>query len=615
MCGIFGIVSKKNVLPRLIRGLKSLEYRGYDSAGIALIEKDSSKIKRLRAAGKVQALIQELHQKELKGTTGIAHTRWATHGEPSLENAHPHLSDSSKIAIVHNGIIENFMALKTLLINEGIIFSSETDSEVIVHLIEKYWNYTDSLLANIQRVVKYLNGTYGLAIIHQLYPEKIIVVHSGSPIVIGYGVDEHFISSDCLSLLPVTNRFSYLDQGDIAIVGLNKITCYNIEGNQRILEISEINQKQNAISKNQFKHYMQKEIFEQPSVISNIFLKAINQKNEIIIQSFGENAEGIFKRSSNIKIVACGTSFYAGLVAKFWLEEHSKVIVDVEIASEFRYRKFIIRDNTLFITISQSGETADTLAALRQAKKLGYLSTLAVCNVANSSLAREADLIFLTEVGIEIGVASTKAFTGQLVALLLLTVALAKSQKKLTIEKERKLLLSLKKIPEQIKKILLLNAEIKKLSQNFAKKHHTLFLGRGVHYPVALEGALKLKEVSYIHAEAYPGGELKHGPLALVDGEMPVIVIFPNDSLFEKLEANLQEVQARGGELYVFIDYAVKKNLNVNPKCVFVIDSVPEIIAPIIFTVPLQLFAYNVALQKGNDVDQPRNLAKSVTVE
>ena len=615
MCGIVGAVSERNVVPILLEGLKRLEYRGYDSAGVALMASGYTKILQLRVLGKVEVLIDEAHQQAVKGTTGIAHTRWATHGAPSLNNAHPHLSHSGQIAIVHNGIIENFMALKKMLINDGVVFSSQTDSEVIVHLLEKHWDDNKNLFSNIQNVTRRLKGAYGLAVIHQLYPDTITVVRSGSPIVIGYGIGENFISSDNLSLLPVTNRFSYLDEGDIAIIGLNNVTCYNTEGDLKTLEISEVNQTQDAVSKQHFKHYMQKEIFEQPEVIANTFVKWISQQNEIITEGFGANAKAIFEKVNNIKIVACGTSFHAGLIAKYWLEEYAKIPVDVEIASEIRYRKVAIRENTLFVTVSQSGETADTLAALRQAKTLDYLSTLAICNVTNSALVREADLVFMTAAGIEMGVASTKAFTTQLVAFLLLSVALAKSQQQLSQKREQQLLSALKKAPEQIKKVLLLDAEIERLSQDFVEKHHALFLGRGVQYPVALEGALKLKEISYIHAEAYPAGELKHGPLALVDKDMPVIAVAPNDALLEKLESNLQEVQARGGELYVFVDHAVNKNLNINSKHTFIIDSVPEIIAPIIFTVPLQLFAYHVAVQKGTDVDQPRNLAKSVTVE
>ena len=614
MCGIVGAISERNVLSILLAGLKRLEYRGYDSAGFALIQKSQSKIKQFRAVGKVKVLAHKVHQPYWKGTIGIAHTRWATHGAPSLRNAHPHLSNSRKIAIVHNGIIENFMALKNMLIDKGVIFSSETDSEVIVHLLEEYWDNADTLFYNVQKAVKYLSGTYGLAIIHHSYPNKIIVVRSGSPIVIGYGIGENFISSDSLSLLPVTNRFSYLDDDDIAIVGLKEVRCYNSKGDLKSIEISEVNQNQDLVSKKQFKHYMKKEIFEQPEVITNTLLKSVSNQNEIIIESFGINAKSILEKVNNIKIVACGTSFYSGLVAKFWLEEYAKVSVEVEIASELRYRKATIRDNTLFVTVSQSGETADTLASLRQAKTLNYLSTLAICNVVNSSLVRESHLVFITKAGIEVGVASTKAFTSQLVVFLLLTLALAKSQKQLDIYRENSLVLKLKKIPEQIKKVLLLDAEIARLSKDFIKKNHALFLGRGIHYPVALEGALKLKEVSYIHAEAYPAGELKHGPLALVDREMPVIAVVPNDALLEKIESNLQEVQARGGALYVFVDYAVK-DLHIHRKCTLVIDSMPEIIAPIIFTVPLQLFAYHVAVNKGTDVDQPRNLAKSVTVE
>ena len=507
------------------------------------------------------------------------------------------------------------MTLKKNLIDDGIIFSSDTDSEVIVHLLEKYWNYNASLFVNIQKVTKLLIGSYGLAIIHQSYPDKIIVVRSGSPIVIGYGMEENFISSDSLSLFPVTHRFSYLDDGDISIISLDKVICYNGNGEEKKLEILEINQNQDISSKKNFKHYMQKEIFEQPNVIFNTFIKSVTQKNEIIIESFGEKASKIFEKVNNIKIVACGSSFYSSLIAKFWIEEYSNIAVDVEIASEARYRSTVIKNDTLFITVSQSGETADTLAALRQAKNLNYLSTLSICNVLNSSLVRESELIFITEAGFEIGVASTKAFTTQLVAFLLLTFALAKSQKKLKLNNEKKFFSILKELPKHIKKVLLLNQNIKKMSKNFVEKNHVIFLGRGFYYPIALEGALKLKEISYIHAEAYPAGELKHGPLALVDKNMPVIAVVPNNTLLKKLESNLQEVQARGGQLYIFIDHLVNKDLNVNRKYTLTIESVPEIIAPIVFTVPLQLFAYHVAVYKGTDIDQPRNLAKSVTVE
>ena len=615
MCGIVGGVSERNVLAILVEGLKRLEYRGYDSAGVALADADG-KIKQVRSLGKVQALTEKIAKSQgFKGVMGIAHTRWATHGEPSERNAHPHISESGEIAIVHNGIIENYMFLKEILIKEGVNFQSQTDTEVVAHLLEKKWNKKNSFIVNVQNVTKQLKGAYGLAVMHQAYPNSLVVVRSGSPIVIGFGVGENFISSDTLSLLPVTNRFAYLDEGDIALVTSARVETYDHLGIKKLLDIRELDQVNDVAAKGQYKHYMQKEIFEQPQAIADTIANCISVDNEVIIDKFGLEAKILFEQVEHVKIVACGTSFHAGLVAKYWIEEHAKLPVDVEIASEFRYRQTVVPKNSLFITVSQSGETADTLAALRQAKKLGFLKTLAICNMPNSTMVCEADLVFMTQAGIEMGVASTKAFTTQLVGFLLLAIALGKAKQTLHIDKEKELLFSLKKAPEMAKNVLALDGELEQLSYDFIDQNHTLFLGRGVQYPVALEGALKLKEISYIHAEAYPAGELKHGPLALVDKDMPIVVVVPNDVLLEKLESNLQEVQARGGKLYVFVEQSVSKSLHINSRHTFIIDSVPEIISPIIFTIPLQLFSYHVAVQKGTDVDQPRNLAKSVTVE
>ncbi len=615
MCGIVGAVSERNVVAILLEGLKRLEYRGYDSAGIALITAEN-KIKRMRALGKVQELAEKVAaNNSFKGFTGIAHTRWATHGKPSEQNAHPHVSESGKIAIVHNGIIENFMTLKEALLADGVKFQSQTDTEVVAHLLERNWDNNKSFIANVQAVIKQLKGAYGLAVLHEDYPDSLVVVRSGSPIVIGFGIGENFVSSDTLSLLPVTNRFAYLDEGDMAFITRKAVEVYDNQGAVKVLAIKELDQTCDAASKGKYKHYMQKEIFEQPQVVADTFANCISVENEVIIDKFGLEAKGLFQQVEHVKIVACGTSFHAGLVAKYWIEEYARLPVDVEIASEFRYRQTVVPQNSLFITVSQSGETADTLAALRQAKLSGYMKTLAICNMPNSSMVREADLVFMTQAGVEMGVASTKAFTTQLVAFLLLATALGKARKVLSLDKEKDILSSLKKAPEIVKRVLALDGEIEQLSYDFVDKHHSLFLGRGVQYPVALEGALKLKEISYIHAEAYPAGELKHGPLALVDKDMPVIAVAPNDALLEKLESNLQEVQARGGVLYVFADHAISKSLHISSKHTFVIESVPVVISPIVFTIPLQLFSYHVAVQKGTDVDQPRNLAKSVTVE
>lgn len=614
MCGIVGAVSQKNILPILIEGLERLEYRGYDSSGIAFIKE--KKIIRKRSCGKVQNLIKIVKKNNnISGNIGIAHTRWATHGVPSVKNAHPHFSYSGDIAIVHNGIIENFIEIKKNLSKKSIIFNSNTDTEIIAHLLDSNWNKKKSLLYNIQKSIKYIKGAYGLAIIHKDYPNNICVVRSGSPIIIGYGENENFISSDTFSLLKTTNKFSYLDEGDTAVISNVNISIFDKNGKEKSLNIKKLDDFYNYTSKGKFNHYMKKEIFEQPKVAKRTFEKYITTENKIAINIFGKNSEKLLKKIEQIKIVGCGTSFHAGLVAKNWIEEYADIFADVEIASEIRYKKTIIRKNTLYLTVSQSGETADTLAALRQAKKLSYLTSLAICNVENSSLSREAKFVFITKAGIEMGVASTKAFTTQLIAFLLFAISLAKIKNKIKTSEEQKIIIQLKQIPLIMEKVLLLDKEIEHISKNFINKKQVLILGRGIQFPVALEGALKLKEISYIYAEAYPAGELKHGPLALVDKNMPVVSLIPNNNLLEKIDNNLQEVQARGGELYLFIDESVKNRINTKSKYTFLLESIPEIISPIIFTIPLKLFSYHVAVKKGTDIDQPRNLAKSVTVE
>lgn len=609
MCGIVGAVTERNVAPILVDGLKRLEYRGYDSAGIAII--GDKKINRVRTPGKVKELDDALTQNKMHGGTGIAHTRWATHGKPSEKNAHPQMSNDM-IAIVHNGIIENYLELKKKLTDDGYVFTSDTDTEVVAHLIHSEMKHNKDLLQAVQEAVKHLEGAYALGIVHRDQPNRLIAVRSGSPLVIGLGKNENFIASDPLALLPLTNQFIYLDEGDIADIGLNNITIYDIKNNivNRPIHTSDL--KNDTADRGEYRHFMLKEIFEQPRAVQNTLDERIT-KNHVIEQAFGINAGEIFDQVKKIQIVACGTSYHAGLVARYWLEGLAGVPCQTDIASEFRYRHKIIEPDTLFITLSQSGETADTLAALRQAKTLNYLSTLTICNVPHSSLTRESELTFLTRAGSEIGVASTKAFTTQLAALFLLTIALGKRHK-ISEKKPQQLITELKNVPEKIQQALDLNDEIKNLSELFADKQNALFLGRGIHFPIAMEGALKLKEISYIHAEAYPAGELKHGPLALVDKNMPVIAIAPNDELLEKLKSNFQEVRARGGELFVFADK--KSGLKETPGIKII--SMPEVdreISPLIYTVPLQLLAYHVAVLKGTDIDQPRNLAKSVTVE
>jgi len=611
MCGIVGAIAQREVSQILIEGLKRLEYRGYDSAGMALIDSESPKLACNKAVGKVSKLVELAAKKGSTGNIGIAHTRWATHGKPSVNNAHPHLS-SNTIAVVHNGIIENYEELRQQLKSDGYEFSSDTDTEVIVHLIHKIRNGGKvSLLESVKKAVKKLEGAYGLCVIDVNEPDKIVVTRSGSPLVIGKGIGENFIASDALALGQVTDRFIYLEEGDIARITRDDIKIFN--GNKSVNRpVVRISKSQGDTDKGEFSHYMLKEIYEQPKAIRDTLEGRIS-KTKVLEEAFGVKAQGIFDKITNVQIVACGTSFLAGQVSKYWLESIAKIPCQVDIASDYRYRSVIVQPGTLFVSISQSGETADTLAALRFANRAGYVATFAICNVATSSLVRESDFCLLTHAGQEIGVASTKAFTTQLCLLLLLAVVLGRRQG-LAAAAETKLVRKLNKLPDLITKTLELDGSIEKLSKRFANKQHALFLGRGIQYPVAKEGALKLKEISYIHAEAYPAGELKHGPLALVDSSMPVIAVAPNDELLGKLKANLAEVSARGGKLFVFADESIGFEGDKNCKVIHVPTS-PHILDPIVFVVPLQLLAYHVAILKGTDVDQPRNLAKSVTVE
>ncbi len=609
MCGIVGAISERNVVPILLAGLKKLEYRGYDSAGIAVI--GAKGINRLRVKGKVAALKQALKKTPVKGRVGIAHTRWATHGKPSKANAHPHVSHNM-IAVVHNGIIENHEELRQQLQQDGYKFTSETDTEVIAHLLHKQFLHDGNLKTAVQNTIKQLNGAYALAIINTKEPDHVIAIRSGSPLVVGLGIEENFLASDYLALLPVTQKFVYLEEGDLADISKDNVTIYDTANRKVKRKVHLYDGVHETVTRGKYKHFMQKEIFEQPAAITNTLAERIGS-DTILDNIFGAQAETVFRNTKNIQIVACGTSYHAGLIARYWIEKYCSLQCQVEIASEIRYRKTVVKPDTLFVTISQSGETADTLAALRQAKTLGYKHTLAICNVPESSLVRESDLVFMTKAGPEIGVASTKAFTTQLTALLLLTIALGKHHC-LSADKEMHLVHQLHKLPRLIKKTLALNATIQQLAEQFAEKHHAFFLGRGTQYPVAMEGALKLKEISYIHAESYPAGELKHGPLALIDKDTPVIVVAPNNKLLEKLVSNIHEVRARGGKLYVFADTAI--NMPEEPDLkIITMPQVPKEIAPIVYTVPLQLLAYHVAVLKGTDVDQPRNLAKSVTVE
>jgi glucosamine--fructose-6-phosphate aminotransferase (isomerizing) len=610
MCGIVGAVAQRDVADILVEGLKRLEYRGYDSAGVAIVDIDNQ-LKRVRRLGKVHELAEALTISPLFGGTGIAHTRWATHGIPSENNAHPHVS-SENIAVVHNGIIENHVALREQLIALGYVFSSETDSEVIAHLVHHQLKNTDSLLTAVQTSVKQLEGAYGTVVMDKNDSDRIVAARSGSPLVIGYGLGENFIASDMMALLPVTRKFSFLEEGDVAEVTRFEVTIFDSDGNQVKREAKEQDVSQDTSDKGEYRHYMLKETFEQPTAIRNT-LEGRLLGNSLRIDSFGEHADDIFKEIQHVQIIACGTSYHSGMVARYWLESLAGVSCNIEIASEFRYRKSHVPKNAMIVTISQSGETADTLAALRLAKELGYRASLVICNVAGSSLVRESDLAFMTKAGVEIGVASTKAFTTQLVGLLMMTLAIGKHHG-MPEQLQHDISQSLMTLPSKLDEVLALASSIEALAEDFADKNHALFLGRGDQYPIAMEGALKLKEISYIHAEAYAAGELKHGPLALIDAEMPVIVVAPQNDLIEKLKSNVEEVRARGGLMYVFAADDAKFESDDTMKVI----NVPycnEIIAPIVYTLPLQLLSYYVAIIKGTDVDQPRNLAKSVTVE
>ena len=611
MCGIVGAIAERNVSGILLEGLKRLEYRGYDSAGIAMLNEGSDKLTDLKTVGKVKKLVTSANKAKIRGNLGIAHTRWATHGKPTVANAHPHKS-SKEIAIVHNGIIENYQELREKLLKDGYVFKTDTDSETIAHLIHKERKSGKvSLIDATRKAITKLNGAYGLCVMDKTEPDQIVVARSGSPLVIGVGIGENFVASDPLALGQVTDRFIYLEEGDIAKVSLDVIEIWH--GNRKTNRpITTVKSRSKDAEKGEYKHFMLKEIHEQAHVIKDTLDGRIS-KTKVLEQAFGVKAKEIFDKVKTVQIVACGTSFHAGQVAKYWLETIAKIPCSADIASDYRYREIIVQPGTLFVTISQSGETADTLAALRYAKKKNYVASLAICNVATSSLVRESDFCILTMAGQEIGVASTKAFTTQLALLLILSIVLAR-RTGLKATQEAKLVKDLSKLPKLIDETLRLSKDIKRISKQFSDKHHSLFLGRGIQYPVAKEGALKLKEISYIHAEAYPAGELKHGPLALVDSKMPVIAVAPNNDLLGKLRANLSEVSARGGMLYVFADESIKFESDKSCKVVNVPIS-PEALAPIVFTIPLQLLSYHVAIMKGTDVDHPRNLAKSVTVE
>ena len=610
MCGIVGAVAQRDVAEILINGLHRLEYRGYDSAGVAVVD-PNHELHRVRCLGKVKALDEAVAVKPLIGGTGIAHTRWATHGEPSEANAHPHTSGN--FAVVHNGIIENHEELRELLKSRGYVFNSQTDTEVIAHLVEWEMRTASTLLEAVQRTVKQLTGAYGMVVLDREHPEHLVAARSGSPLAIGLGIGENFLASDQLALLSVTRRFIYLEEGDIAEITRRTVDIYDANGQKVEREVHESNLENDAAEKGKFRHFMQKEIYEQPNALINTMEGRILHNN-VIVDAIGNGAAEILEKVEHIQIVACGTSYNAGMTARYWFEALAGVSCDVEIASEFRYRKFVTRPNSLLVTISQSGETADTLAALRLAKEKGYMAALTICNVSSSSLVRESDLAFMTRAGVEVGVASTKAFTTQLAALLMLVTAIGKVKGNISNEQEVEIVKALQSLPAEVEKALAFDKDIEALAEDFAEKNHALFLGRGEFYPIAMEASLKLKEISYIHAEAYAAGELKHGPLALIDADMPVIVVAPNNELLEKVKSNIEEVRARGGQLYVFADKEAGFTPSEGMK-IITMPKVNEIIAPIFYTVPMQLLSYHVALIKGTDVDQPRNLAKSVTVE
>ncbi len=608
MCGIVGAVAERNVVPILLQGLLRLEYRGYDSAGLVVV--NDGKLTRARSTGRVAELTNI--STNISGHLGIAHTRWATHGVPSERNAHPHMSNEH-IAVVHNGIIENYEELRARLTAQGYVFTSDTDTEVIAHLVHSHYTKGGNLLAATQAAIAELIGAYAIGVIAADNPAHLICARKGSPLLLGVGKKENFIASDMSALLAVTKNVVYLEEGDVAEIGLDKYRVFDAQGKEvsRQVHVSELSN--DSVELGKYRHYMLKEIFEQPQALADT-LEAVCNSQSLVPGMFGAEAAVAFADIDSILILACGTSHNSGLVARNWLEEIAGIPCTVEIASEYRYRTSVANPKTLVVTISQSGETADTLAALNHAKSVGHPHTLAICNVPESAIIRQSKLRFLTRAGPEIGVASTKAFTTQLAGLFLLTLVLAKLRGKLSQQQEQQHLHDLRHLPSAVQAVLKLEPEISKLAEQFADKQHALFLGRGLHYPIALEGALKLKEISYIHAEAYPAGELKHGPLALVDKDMPVIAVAPNDTLLEKLKSNLQEVRARGGELYVFAD----ANTRISSSEGVYVMQMPEhagFLSPILHTIPLQLLAYYVALQKGTDVDKPRNLAKSVTVE
>ncbi|MBB1337851.1 glutamine--fructose-6-phosphate transaminase (isomerizing) [Pseudoalteromonas sp. SR44-2] len=606
MCGIVGAVAERPVNKILVEGLKRLEYRGYDSAGVALL--DGNTLNTVKAVGKVVNVEAALEKAGVSGHTGIAHTRWATHGSVTEENAHPHVSNN-QLALVHNGIIENHASLRASLKEEGYEFLSETDTEVMVHLIHKLCKQHTSLLAAVQAAVKQFEGAFGTVVFDKANDNEIIVARSGSPLVIGLGLGENFIASDQLALLPVTRSFIFLEEGDVARITRDTVEIFDENGDAVEREVIESNITQDASGKGDYRHYMLKEIYEQPLAVRNTLEGRLND-DRVAIDAFGDSAQQIFKDVKHVQIIACGTSYHSGMVARYWLEQFAGVSCNVEIASEFRYRQSYVHENSLLVTISQSGETADTLAALRLAKEQGYMASMTICNVPGSSLVRESDLAFMTKAGAEIGVASTKAFTTQLVGLLMLTASIAQ-EKQLD---QSAIVNAIKVLPAKLEETLLLADGIADLAEEFADKHHSLFLGRGSQYPIAMEGALKLKEISYIHAEAYAAGELKHGPLALIDADMPIIVVAPNNELLEKLKSNVEEVRARGGIIYVFADKDSHFESDDTMRVINV-NHTDDIIAPIVYTLPLQLLSYYVAVIKGTDVDQPRNLAKSVTVE
>ncbi|WP_180059662.1 glutamine--fructose-6-phosphate transaminase (isomerizing) [Acinetobacter sp. YH12128] len=612
MCGIVGGVAERNISNILIEGLKRLEYRGYDSAGLALI--NQNQVLRERRVGKVANLEQAVNESKVTGSLGIAHTRWATHGKPTEENAHPHLSGNA--AVVHNGIIENYQELKDDLIARGYVFTSQTDTEVVAHLVNDALKTSKDLLEAVNKVVPQLKGAYALGIVHTDYPDELITVREGSPLVIGVGIGENFISSDQLALLPITNRFIYLEEGDIARLTRNSIEVF-VNGVIAERPVKELDATVSNASKGEYKHYMLKEIYEQPEAIKQTISQALN--GNALREDFLASAIEDFSKIQQVQIIACGTSYHAGMIAKYWFEQLIDLPCQVEIASEFRYRSPVIVNNTLYVCISQSGETADTLAALRDTQKRAAaknlnITTMTICNVATSSMVRETSHSLLTLAGPEIGVASTKAFTTQLAALMLLVLKIGQIKKTISEEQIAKIVAELWHAPKVILDTLQNNAEILRLSELFVEKQHCLFLGRGTHFPIALEGALKLKEISYIHAEGYAAGELKHGPLALVDNDMPVVILAPQDDMLDKLKSNMEEVQARGGELFVFAD----ENSGIQGKDrqhVVSVPAVDAVLAPIVYSIPVQLLSYHVAVLRGTDVDQPRNLAKSVTVE